>query len=187
MNFYRPKNFIDMIKIRLLYRSAFPKEERKPFSIILKMQKLGKTDLWYFTENGRFLGFVSTINGPDKVLIDYFTVNTSLRGQGNGTRMLQTLIEYYSPKGVFLEIEIPYENSENYEERVRRKAFYLRTGLNEIGTSVELFGVDMELLGVGVSMTYDEYRSFYLDNYSRYAYDHIKPVKNAEKSVQHEN
>ena len=177
MNFYRPKNFIEMIKIRMLYRSAFPKEERKPFSMILKMQKAGKTDLWYFTENGRFLGFAATINSPDKVLIDYFTVNEGCRGQGNGTRMLKALIAHYSPKGVFLEIEIPYESSANYAERVRRKAFYLRAGLTEIGTRVELFGVDMELLGVGVSMTYDEYKSFYLDNYSRFAYDNIKPPK----------
>lgn len=181
MNFYAPRNFIEMLKIRYLYRVSFPREERKPFSIILNMSKCGKSDLWYFREKGRFLGMASTINASDKVLIDYFAVNTRPRGQGNGTRMLKALIEHYSPRGVFLEIEIPCENSKNHGERVRRKAFYLRAGLSEMGTRAELFGVDMELLGVGVSMTYDEYKNFYLENYSRYAYDHIKPANGEKK------
>ena len=179
---FRPtKNLFENIRLRMLYKSAFPKEERKPFSIILNMSKCGKSDLWYFREKGRFLGWASTINASDKVLIDYFAVNKRLRGKGNGTRMLRALINHYSPKGVFLEIEIPYESSANYAERVRRKAFYLRSGFAEIGTRVELFGVDMELLGVGVSMTYDEYKRFYLENYSRYAYDHLRPVKGEEE------
>ena len=160
----------------MLYRNAFPIEERKPFAIIKRMQALGKSDVWYFEENGVFLGLATTINGDDRVLIDYFAVAKKRRGRGCGTRMLPKLIEHYSPKGVFLEIEIPYEDSKNYEERVRRKEFYLRAGFSEMGTRVKLFGVDMELLGVGVDMSFDEYRAFYLENYSELAYNNIKPV-----------
>ena len=175
---FRPtKNLIEKIRLRLLYRSAFPKEERKPFFVIRRMEELGKTDVWYFEDNGAFLGLATTINGPDKILIDYFAVAKRRRGQGNGTAMLKALIEHYSPKGVFLEIEIPYEDSGNYADRVRRKQFYLRAGLSEIGTSAKLFGVDMELLGVGVTMSFDEYRAFYLENYSRLAYDNIEKIE----------
>ena len=176
MTFRSPKNIIENIRLRMLYKKAFPREERKPFSIIMNMKKRGKTDVWYFEDNGIFLGLATTINGEDKVLIDYFAVAESKRGHGNGGRMLKALIEYYSPRGVFLEIEIPYEDSKNYSERVRRKEFYLRAGLTEMGTKAKLFGVDMELLGTGFSMTFDEYRAFYLENYGKFAYNHINRV-----------
>ena len=176
MTFRAPKNFFEYARLRILYRSAFPTEERKPFSIIRRMQKLGKSDIWYFEEDGAFLGLATTINSEDKILIDYFAVSKRQRSCGNGTKMLKSLIEHYSPKGVFLEIEIPYEDSKNYAERLRRKQFYLRAGLSEIGTQVKLFDVDMELLGTGFTMSFDEYRDFYLNNYGRFAYDNIKAL-----------
>lgn len=176
MIYFKPKSLLHSIRIKGLYKRAFPKEERKPFWVIENMQKRGKSDIWYFEEEGAFLGLATTINGDDKVLIDYFAVLEKQRGKGNGERMLRALIDHYYPKGVFLEIEIPYEDSPNYSERVRRKRFYLRAGLVEVGTRVKLFGVDMELLSTGFYMSYDEYRRFYLDNYGAFAYDNIKPV-----------
>ena len=46
-----------MLRLYLLYREAFPKCERKPFSIIRAMAKLGKTDLWYFEDEKGFAAF----------------------------------------------------------------------------------------------------------------------------------
>ena len=39
---------------------------------------------------------------------------------------------------------------------------------------VILFGVEMELLGLNCSLTYDEYYSFYKDNYGDFAAKNIK-------------
>lgn len=177
MNYFSPKKISQLYRLKRLYKRAFPIEERKPFCIIRKMQKRGKTDIWYFEENGVFLGLATTINSDEKVLIDYFAVSEGIRGLGYGTQMLRELISHYSPRGVFLEIEIPYEDSVNYEQRLRRKRFYLNAGLSEMDTKAKLFGVDMELLGTGFSMTYDEYKNFYLENYGRFAYDNIKPTE----------
>ena len=163
-----------MIRMRLLYREAFPRCERKPFSIIKAMAERGKTDLWYFEENGSFVGLCATINGSDKVLIDYLAVKKSKRGGGGGTKMLSQLLEHYRDYGVFLEIEELDPSAENNSERVRRKEFYLRAGLIPMDTHVKLFGVDMELLGKDCHLTFDEYREFYLTNYSKLAYDNIK-------------
>ena len=178
MNYLAPRSFTELLRIKRLYKCAFPIEERKPFSIIRKMQKKGKTDLWYFEDNGKFIGMAATINGEGEILIDYFAVAERARGQGLGTAMLKALIEHYKPKGVFLEIEIPYEHSKNYLQRMRRKEFYLRAGLYEMGTRAKLFGVDMELLGVGCNFDFDEYRDFYLVNYGRFAYDNIEKIVN---------
>jgi GNAT superfamily N-acetyltransferase len=106
--------------------------------------------------------------------VDYFAVSEKLRGKGYGEMMLKAIIQHYEGRGVFLEIEVPYEWADNYNDRLRRRSFYVdRVGLTPMGTTAKLFGVDMELLGSGCHLTYDEYRNFYLNNYGRFAYDNI--------------
>lgn len=173
MRFFKPRGLLDMLRIRRLYKEAFPKCERKPFSIIKSMAKIGRTDLWYFEDADGFAGLTATINGPDNILIDYLAVKRKRRGTGLGKKMLAMLLEHYNDYGVFLEIEEVNENAENNDERVRRKNFYLAAGLTPMDTHVKLFGVDMELLGKDCHLTFDEYREFYLHNYSKFAYDNI--------------
>lgn len=177
IKFSRPKGPIQMLRIRRLYKEAFPKYERKPFSIIKNMSKTEKTDLWYFEDGEGFAGLAATINGADAVLIDYLAVVKRRRGGGVGTEMLSALLEHYSDLGVFLEIEEIDPTAKNNAERVRRKEFYLRQGLVPMDTHVKLFGVDMELLGVRCHLDFDEYRDFYLTNYGKFAYDHIERQK----------
>ena len=176
MNFSEPKSALQYAKIKSLYRRAFPSCERKPFGIIRKMQKKGKSDIWYFSDESGFLGLATTINSEKIILIDYFAVSEEHRGQGKGTKMLKALLSHYAPLGVFLEIEIPYERAENYIERVKRKNFYINAGLTPMGTTAKLFGVDMELLGVNCALDFDGYRSFYLENYGKLAYDNIRKI-----------
>ena len=165
------------LRIYLLYLSAFPSTERKPFTMIRRMTGLGKTDTWCVMENGRFAGLAITINGPDTILLDYFAVEKARRGSGVGTAALKKLMNRYGDKGFFLEIESTRDAAEDLAMRQRRKRFYLSCGLQELGVEAELFGVNMELLGVRCSLDYTAYRNFYRDNYSQWAADHIHPVK----------
>lgn len=174
MKIQKAKNLVQWIKIYRLYRSAFPRSEKKPFSMILSMCKKGKSDAWYCEENGRFAGLVITINGADKILLDYLAVSAKMRGCGIGSEMLRAMRQIYEGKGIFLEIEAVDEKAENYEERKNRKKFYLSNGMTEMNVYVELFGVDMELLGYDCSLTVEEYRNFYRDNYNEWAASHIR-------------
>lgn len=177
MDIKKPTGFAHWYKIYRLYQSAFPASEKKPFSMIRSMQKKGKSDVWYCTEDGKFAGLVITINGPDKILLDYLAVAKKRRGQGIGSQMLKKMREQYDGKGVFLEIEIVDETAENYEERRRRKQFYLKNGMTPMNVFVELFGVDMELLGFDCLLTFEEYHDFYRDNYNTWAAEHVKRGK----------
>ena len=177
MKFREPKGIIEYLRMYSLYRKAFPRCERKPFSLIMKWHKAGKSDIWYFYDEKGFLGFSTTINGEREILIDYFTVSERRRASGNGTKMIRSLLEHYAPLGVFLEIEMLDERAENYEQRVRRRKFYLAAGLEPLNTFARLFGTDMELLGVRCSMDYEKYQDFYLHNYGRFAYDNITTVE----------
>jgi len=78
--------------------------------------------------------------------------------------MLKSLLEHYKDLGVFLEIEKLNPDARNNNERIRRREFYLRMGLEPMGTYVKLFGVNMELLGKDCQLSFDEYSDFYLKN-----------------------
>jgi len=162
------------LRLYKLYRQAFPAFERKPFSIIRSMQKKGKSDIWYFEKDGRFAGLVFTINSDNVILIDYLAIVTSRRGEGIGSEIITQLRDYYLDKGIFVEIESVFNKCKNIDERMRRKQFYLNNDMIPMKVMVVLFGVEMELLGLNCRLTYDEYYSFYKDNYGDFAAKNIK-------------
>lgn len=163
--------------IFLLYRNAFPRYERKPFSRITAMAKAGRADLWTIREDGDFAGFAATVNAPELVLLDYLAVSKKYRGGGIGTAAMETLMDHYRDRGFFLEIESTFEDAENLRERQKRKRFYVNCGMEPMGTEADLFGVRMELLGVRCHLDFESYRSFYRDHYSPWAAEHVKEVQ----------
>ena len=173
----QPENFGHWLRLYRLYQAAFPASEKKPFSMIRSMHKKGRSDVWYCESGGKFAGLVITINGPEQILLDYLAVAKKRRGQGVGSEILQAMREKYTGKSVFLEIEIVDEAAENYEERKRRKQFYLSNGMTPMNVFVELFGVDMELLGFDCTLSFEEYHAFYRDNYNAWAAEHVKKGK----------
>ena len=173
----RARGLIPWLRIRRLYGAAFPVSERKPFGIIYKMARQGKSDVWVILREGKFAGFCATINGPELVLLDYFAVEESLRGKGVGSAALLALMEQYRGRGVFVEIEGTWEPGEDLSLREKRKRFYLACGMEELNVKAEVFGVNMELLGVRCALDFEGYRSFYRDRYSGWAAEHILVVE----------
>lgn len=178
---YKVRSCLDWLRIRLLYRRAFPITERKPFRMITSMWKKGKTDVLCFRKAGRFAGFASTINGDALILIDYLAVPKKLRGQGAGSASLAMLCEAYPGKGLFVEIESPYEEAADQAQRWRRRSFYERCGFLPSHTMADVFGVKMELLCHGCSVDFDTYHEFYCTQYSAWAGEHILPADYPEK------
>ena len=172
-----PRSHLEWLRLRLLYRRAFPRSERKPFALIRRMQKDGRGEILYFYDERGFLGLGTTVSGGGVVLLDYFAVAKRRRGRGNGSAMLAQLMERYAERGMFLEIEIPYDDAPNAEERRRRKSFYLRAGLTPTDTRICLVGVDMELLTYKCTMTFDEYLDFYCKNIGEFARSHIQSIE----------
>lgn len=172
----KPKSS-DWLRLYRLYRSAFPRAERKPFWMIVRMYRRGVTDIWCLTIGQKFAGLAMTINSSELVLLDYFAVKKPLRGRGLGTAALKKLNEtYYGDRGFFLEVESTLIPAPDRQQRLRRKHFYLSAGLKELHTSALLFGVEMELLGSRCQLDFDRYRAFYRDHYSPWAAKHIQSI-----------
>lgn len=170
----KPNGLKCWLRLYRLYVSAFPSSERKPFSVIVKLHRSGRNDLWCLKESGKFLGFAAMVNGESTVLLDYFAVEKRFRGKGIGSEALEKLKEIYSKQGFFVEIESAFEPGKDHLQRLKRKDFYLRGGMVPMGVMADVFGVKMELLGWNCRMDFEGYHRFYQENLSPWAADHVK-------------
>lgn len=177
LQYGKPKGLHQWAQLYRLYQKAFPASEKKPFSMIRKMYRKGSSDVWYFTQDGNFAALVITINGEEHVLIDYLAVAEKSRGTGIGSQVLEQMRQEYAGKGVFLEIESVYDQCDDRAQRCRRKHFYEKCGMKSMEVFVNLFGVNMELMGFDCKLSYEQYHDFYRKNYNQWAADHIKPVE----------
>lgn len=161
-------NYKDNLKeIEYLYLNTFPKNERKPFDLILEKCSNGSMQIIsILNDRNDFLGFAIIILNNDMVLLDYFAIAPESRGQNVGSTALKMLFERYKNKRFILEIENTEIESDNLEERKRRKAFYLKNGMSVMPYKVNLIGVEMEILTRNCDVTYEEYYSIYENTFS---------------------
>ena len=153
-------------KIHDLYMEAFPKEERKPFEMILKLQKEGRAAVYAIEESDNlFVGLGIFVLYNDLALLDYFAIEKNYRGRGMGSAAIQLLQNQYPDKRFFLEIESTCddlkENTAEKEVRMRRKKFYMKNGMRPLDFLIKLFGVEMEMLVYGETVTFEEYFELY--------------------------
>lgn len=151
----------DLRKMKRIYLSSFPRAERKPFGIMKIKARQGVMELLALREGRKLVGMAVTVRYDDLVLLDYFAVTSSRRGRGCGSEGLALIRKRYEGKRLFLEIELPSETPLEHPERVRRKMFYLRNGMQETGLHVRVFGVPMEVLTAGCALSYEEYHALY--------------------------
>ena len=144
-----------------LYLRAFPKSERKPFSLMVKKQTEGTMEILSIEEENVFLGLAIFAHDKDIALLDYFAISDEIRGQGVGSRAIKALQKIYAGKRFVLEIETTKKPCDDLEMRKHRKAFYLRNGLHTMDFDVNLFGVEMEMLSNADHLEYEEYLDVY--------------------------
>ena len=144
-----------------LYLRAFPKAERKPFSLMVKKQLEGTMEILSIEEENAFLGLAIFAHDKDIALLDYFAISDEMRGQGIGSRAIKSLQKIYAGKRFVLEIETTKKPCNDLELREHRKAFYLRNGLHTMDFDVMLFGVEMEMLSNANHLNFDEYLDVY--------------------------
>ena len=71
MQLIKAKNYD---KIKKLYEESFPKEEKKPFDLILQKQKENLVEILSIESNNVFLGLIICAKYKDSVLLDYFAL-----------------------------------------------------------------------------------------------------------------
>ena len=149
-------------ELKRLYHSAFPRCERKPFFMIRQLKSKGKAEILSIeSESGKLIGLAISVFYKDVVLLDYFAMSETVRGQGKGSEALKLLLKRYSDKRFLLEIENTEGITDTSSEKIRRKSFYLKSGLKKADFNVMLFVVPMEILTDGSKVSFEEYSALY--------------------------
>lgn len=176
LEYWQVSSIIDWMRFIGLYNKSFPRNERKPIALLKAKQKEGVSDIWCISQNGEFVALVSTVNNDEYILLDYLAVSVNKRCNGIGSEVLKLIRNHYVNKGVFVEIELVLDGVDNYNEKYRRKQFYLRSGMHELNVKAKLFGVDMELLGYDVEMNFNKYRNFLGEKMGEYVYNRVEEI-----------
>lgn len=152
--FKRPKM---TTKIKALYKNSFPKDERAPFFFLKAKAKKNLADFYGVYDDTLFVGLVYEVYYNDIVYVFYLAINPHLRGKGYGSGVLNKIKQRNKGKRIILNIEILDKNSDNYDERVKRKEFYLKNGFKETQLKTKEGNVVYEMLCYGGKLNHSEY------------------------------
>ena len=141
-------------QVKRLYRSAFPRNERAPFWLLMKRCDTGRDTLYALIDDNEFIGLVYTIKTEKMVYVFFLAIEEKMRGKGYGTEVLKKLSEMYPDLAISLMIEDPdEEGAENLDERINRLKFYERNGFRRLSIKINEAGVNYELLGTDDTVT----------------------------------
>lgn len=124
-------------RIREIYERSFPAEERIPLPDLFQAcEKPGVSfDAWTNaalpveeTEAGHVIGLTFSLALPDLFFLGFLAIDGRTRGAGYGSRILTYIRERHPHVPHLLEIEPVTREAPNYQQRVRRLAFYERNG-----------------------------------------------------------
>ena len=125
-----------------LYVNAFPREDKFAFDAMCRFAEGGGAEFSAYLDDKTFCGFSFTLTAGKYLFVLYLATDENLRSHGYGTRALQLLAQEHPGKDFVLDIELPYEDAPNAEQRYRRRAFYERNGFWCTG---DVFGVEDNL------------------------------------------
>ncbi len=153
------KSLPEYRQIKHLYQSAFPAEERAPFRLLMKRRRREGVDFWAVYAEDSWVGIAYVIKSENLAYLFYLAMDPSCRGKGYGSDTLRALKREYADKNLLIAIEPLQEGAPNYEQRVRRKQFYLKNGLKELHCKIREARMIYEALGTGETVSPTEYQS----------------------------
>ena len=171
------RNSKDINELKRLYSESFPVDEQLPFWILLWKSKKEFVDFFAFYDNHQLVGFTFLIYNTDLTFVLYLAIDDKYRSKGYGSMALSKIKEYYPDNRIVLNIELVDDSTENYEQRLRRKKFYLKNGFKESALKMtEANDNSYEVLINGSDITKEEYYGLYKKFIGRVLYRFAKPV-----------
>lgn len=102
----------DLFRVRRLYESAFPANERRPFEALLSGFD-GQGELLAFYLRDCFAGFVSLLTWADITHILYFAIEEALRNRGLGSAALECIKGRKPGQRLIADLEAPLPKAPN--------------------------------------------------------------------------
>ena len=80
-------------KIKDLYEYSFPKEEKKPFSLICEKQKTKQVEILSLEKENNFYGLMILALYNDYILLDYFAIDVKYQSKGIGSEEIKIIFK----------------------------------------------------------------------------------------------
>ena len=164
------------VQVKDIYKDKmivdFPKAELKPLEVILEAIDNNIYEPLGLFEDSKIIGYTFLVKLGSNYLVDYLAVNSEVRNNGAGSKMVQLIADYLKDaENVVLEVEDPdYAADASAKDiQTRRLNFYFRNGCSDTGLRVRCFGVPFRILRVGEQQSedYDALWKLYQEFYSR--------------------
>ena len=144
-------------RIKKLYHDAFPMDERAPFWLLMKRRNRDNVDFLAVYHEDQWVGLTYVISREDFSYVYYLAIAENARGKGYGSGVLGAIKERYAGNRIILAIEELDEKAENYEERIRRKQFYEKNGLQLLDYKMREAKVVYDVMGTSEKISPEEY------------------------------
>lgn len=142
-------NHPDIPAVKQLFEEAFPANERTVSMdvIVAYLDQLPCDLLGIYPDEtpDTFAGFFFGFRGDGGVYGVYFATRPELRSTGIGSKAFKAIVEHYGDTPFWFSYESPFEESDNAEQRERRRRFYLRNGFHETGWFAKMNGTEFIL------------------------------------------
>jgi len=152
------KNFIDLDKIESLALEAFPPEEYLAPSKIIEMSEKADLNFLAVYDNDQFVGFTVVKLYKTMAYLFFLAINKEMRGQGYGNKIIQKIKENYPDYSLVVDFEMIDKKAPNYNQRVKRKNFYLKNGYKETGHFLSYLGVNYEIMAMNDNLNIDLFK-----------------------------
>ncbi len=151
-------------RVRALYNSAFPPDERAPFGLMMRKARREGTSFYAVLDKETFVGLCYVMRKDDLVYLYYLAVEETCRDRGYGTRILQQLREMFADCAMTVSVEdTELKDADNPDERLRRLEFYERNGFQRLHFGSVEAGVQYESLGTRPDISQRAYLSIMAD------------------------
>lgn len=136
----------DIKIVEEMNNEAFPDNERMTMDEIFAFVQATNTDFLGVYDEGRLVGYIVLLKNEKCGYVFFYAIGKDYRSKGYGGSALKELFKAYSDLQIILDFEKVDEKAENFEQRVRRKSFYLRNGFHETGHYTLLKGEPFEVV-----------------------------------------
>ena len=141
-------------KIDELNKKVFPKtESTENLHFLAGLHKGAPVDFIVVEDNGRFVGYTYMINFFQGSFIYYLAIEPEFNGKGYGSALLRHLRMIQGNRPIALTAFALNSDSDDYDECVRRKSFYVKNGYVDQRIpypSAEFHRYDVYMNGYGI-------------------------------------
>jgi GNAT superfamily N-acetyltransferase len=145
-----------------LYKKAFTTAQRIPTWILkFKLRKGKEVGFNVLYADDAWIGLIYATEFRDIVLVHFLAISEPFRSGGYGSKVMDSMKFMHSGKRIVLNIEKLDKQEKNFEQRIKRKAFYEKNGFSSSGYFVKEPEEKLEMLIFGGIISKEEVEAMY--------------------------